>query len=328
MNIRFFNEDDTPAVVALWNESAETECVLRRIRDEDFERKYLNAPGFEKRFAFVAEEGEKVVGFICGDRKHEFLPGETEENTPGYLSVIFVAQKNRGHGVGTALLQALEGALQEAGKRFMRLDNNDPINKDWVIPGTTAQHNNAPGVDEECPAFKFLLSRGYTHLCSEIAMYLDLSKYVPPKDFFEKRERLAAEGVTTGRYDTKLHYEFDGMCDRVHSEYWRKVLEDETAKENPRPIIAATVPGHIVGFTGPVDLEKNGRGWFTGICTDPLYEKRGIATVLFNLLMQEFVQEGAKYSTLFTGSDNHAQRVYLRAGFAIVRRFAQLEKKF
>ena len=77
-----------------------------------------------------------------------------------------------------------------------------------------------------------------------------------------------------------------------------------------------------MGFTGPVDKQKSGRGWFTGICTDPLFERRGIATVLFNLLMQAFVEEGAAFSTLFTGTDNHAQKIYRAAGMRTVRQFS------
>ena len=57
-----------------------------------------------------------------------------------------------------------------------------------------------------------------------------------------------------------------------------------------------------------------------------MYERRGIASVLFNLLMQEFIAEGAAFSTLFTGEENHAQRIYLRAGFRVVRRFSVMEK--
>ena len=94
----------------------------------------------------------------------------------------------------------------------------------------------------------------------------------------------------------------------------------------PRPILAATHEGKIVCFTGPVDKQKSGRGWFSGICTDPLYERRGIASVMFNLLMQEFVDAGAAFSTLFTGDDNHAQRIYYNAGLRVVKRFSIMRK--
>ena len=142
----------------------------------------------------------------------------------------------------------------------------------------------------------------------------------------EHRAQLAQQGIVAGLYDVSLKAEFDGMCDRVGSEYWRQVLKEETAKENPRPILAAVTDGHIVGFTGPVDRQENGRGWFTGICTDPLYERRGIAGVLFNDLMGEFIKVGAAYSTLFTGTENHAQRLYLKTGFRPARYFAIMKK--
>ena len=82
----------------------------------------------------------------------------------------------------------------------------------------------------------------------------------------------------------------------------------------------------IIGFTGPVDLQRSGRGWFTGICTDPDWGGRGIATVLFNLLMKEFVAEGAAFCSLFTGAQNHAQKIYQRAGLRVTSRWAVLSQ--
>ena len=204
----------------------------------------------------------------------------------------------------------------------------NPVNLDWVVPGTPGhEHNNAPGVDEAGPAYPFLQKRGFTARAREAAMYLDLKDFQKQPDIEEKREVLRRQGITAGLYDPTLRYEFDGMCDRVGSEYWRKVLREETSSPSPRPILAATVPGHVVAFTGPVDRQENGRGWFTGICTDPLYEKRGIATVLFSDLLERFLLAGVRYSTLFTGTENHAQRLYARAGFRPVRHFAIMEKR-
>ncbi|MBQ8094901.1 MAG: GNAT family N-acetyltransferase, partial [Clostridia bacterium] len=77
----------------------------------------------------------------------------------------------------------------------------------------------------------------------------------------------------------------------------------------------------------PVDRQKSGRVLFTGICTDPEYEHRGIATVLFSMLMAEFAREGAAFSTLFTGADNRAQQIYARAGMRIVRHFTLMTMK-
>ena len=118
------------------------------------------------------------------------------------------------------------------------------------------------------------------------------------------------------------------------SEYWRNVLKQEIAAwhedrpnsdpdlwvdgikpEGPRPILVAMKDDHIIGFTGPVGRQQSGRGWFTGICVDPNFGGRSIGTVLFNMLMVEFKKVGAGFSSLFTGTENHAQKIYRRAGF-------------
>ena len=347
MDIRFFRQDDVDAIVALWNESVEAGEVVFRTADKAYWHEKIELdPNFTPDFTFVAEEEGKLVGFISGLCKKVMLNGETEDNTPGYITCFFVQKDHRLKGIGRALVETLENAFRTAGKKSISCGGN-PINLDWIIPGTPGHdHNNAPAMDEGCPGFPFLKALGYQVTASEIAMYLDLSKYAPWDGFEAQREKLASEGVYVGRYDTDLDYDYDGMCDRVGSEYWREALRSEIAchKENrpntdirflpngkvpkgPRPILVATCDGHIVAQTGPIDLQESGRGFFTGICTDPLYERRGIASVLFNVLMQEFIAEGAKFSTLFTGDSNHAQRIYKRSGFNVVRRFSIMEKE-
>lgn len=60
----------------------------------------------------VAAEGNKVVGFIL-----------SEENPPlAHLITLDVAEKERRHGVGTALLEALESNLAARGVRAVLLE--------------------------------------------------------------------------------------------------------------------------------------------------------------------------------------------------------------
>lgn len=325
MEIRAFVRGDLPQIVALWNGCVERgEVLYRPLKEAYFEEKFL---GFAGTQIFVAAEGDTVCGFMAGCRPVDFLPGQTEENTPAYLSVIMVDAPYRRQGVGSALLDAFEAHYKALGKKSLAVSSLCPINLDWVIPGTPGhEHNNMPGMDEDCLGYAFLKNRGYAVYVREVAMYLNLAEYAPKPEVEARRAALAEQGIVAGVYDVAQHAEFDGMCDRVGSEYWRQVLREETAKENPRPILAAVHDGHIVGFTGPVDKQENGRGWFTGICTDPLYEKRGIAGVLFNDLMGQFIKVGAAYSTLFTGTENHAQRLYLKTGFKPARYFAILKK--
>lgn len=325
MNIRTFKQDDIAKIVSIWNSCVSRgEVLYRPLTQQYFNEKFLQHPG---TVILTASEEAEVCGFVIGCRKTEFLPGQTEENTPAYLSVIMVPEKCRHRGIGKALLSAFESYFSSLGKTSFAVSSLCPINLDWVIPGTPGhEHNNMPGIDEECMGFGFLRNHGYTVAVRDVAMYLNLAEYNKKPEVEERRAQLAREGISAGLYDISLKADFDGMCDRVGSEYWRQVLKDETEKEYPRPILAAVTNGHIVGFTGPVDKQENGRGWFTGICTDPLYERRGIAGVLFNDLMEEFIKIGAEYSTLFTGTENHAQRLYLKTGFRPARYFAIMKK--
>jgi ribosomal protein S18 acetylase RimI-like enzyme len=334
---------DISQVVQLFNHSCESgEVVYSPLSQSAFENDFLK-PNMR---VFVAADGNKIAGFVHGTQKDVFLPGQTHENTPGYLTLIFVDKAYRSRGIGRKLTDMLSGAFYASGKKSVECSESNPLHLSWRIPGTLGHdHNKAPGVDENCAGYGFLQKTGFEAKHHEIAMYLDLKDYVWPESMTKVRERLTSEGIFTGRYDAKLKYEFDGMCDRVGSEYWRHVLQTETAAwqkgepnedpdlwvdgikpAGPRPILAATYENHIVGFTGPVDKQKSGRGWFTGICVDPDFGRRSIGEVLFHLLLQEFVHEDAAFSTLFTGLENHAQRIYARAGFRIVCNFAVMEK--
>ena len=325
VEIRDYAGGDLSAIVRIWNGCVRRgEVLYRPLTEAYFEEKFLGEPGAQ---ILVAQADGAVVGFLAGCRQTAFLPGQTEENTPAYLSVMMVDEPARRRGIGSALLAAFEQRFAALGKRVFAVSSNCPINLDWVIPGTPGhEHNNMPGVDEGCMGYAFLLGRGYAVAVREVAMYLDLSQYRKAPEIEEKRAALRAQGITAGLYDPAQGAEFDGMCDRVGSEYWRQVLREETGAAHPRPILAAVKDGHIVGFTGPVDRQENGRGWFTGICTDPLYERRGIASVLFSDLMEQFIRVGAAYSTLFTGTQNHAQRLYLRTGFRPARFFSIMKK--
>lgn len=50
-------------------------------------------------------------------------------------------------------------------------------------------------------------------------------------------------------------------------------------------------------------------------------------SVLFELLLDGFKTKGAKFSTLFTGVDNPARKIYERTGFKAVRNWAVMGKE-
>ena len=214
-----------PAAAALFNQSvADGEMIFSPLDEAVFERRFFQ-PGAH---AFAAEENGELIGFIHGACKTAFLNKENNENTPGYLSVVVVRKDKRRQGVGSALVAALEDAFRAAGKRRAACNDSTPVHMNWTIPGTPGHdHNNAPGVDERCEGYPFLLHRGYQAAFTEIAMYLDLSKFQWDPALDAKITALNAEGIRVGRWTPDCGTEHDRLCDHVGSEYWRHVLDTE-----------------------------------------------------------------------------------------------------
>ena len=332
--IRLATDADVPAMLALWNQSvAAQEVVFASLTPQTFRNRLMQP----ESCLLVAQAGQQLAGWL-----HAAVPQGGE----AYLTAIFVHQDVRRQGIGRQLMASLESRMCALGKQVLAVSGNNPVKTAWCVPGTPGHdHNNAPGVDEACAGYPFLQAVGMAQHFCEVAMYRNLAGYAWPSAMDDIHKQLANEGITVGLYDGKQTLAYEGMCDRVGSEYWRGVLrqelhawqsgvpcEDATLwadglrPQGPRPLLMAIHGDQIVGFTGPVDKQQSGRGWFTGICVDPLYGKRSIGALLFEMLLRQFVAQGATFSTLFTGSENHAQRIYLRAGFTPVRRFAVMVK--
>lgn len=97
MKIRLLRRDDLPQVVALWNESCGAgETVLSPLTEAGFEALFFANPEYDGQFSFVWEEAGAAVGFISGTAPRVFLPGETPENTPGFLTCVFVKRPAAG----------------------------------------------------------------------------------------------------------------------------------------------------------------------------------------------------------------------------------------
>ena len=340
IRLRPMESRDYPSVEALWNACVKAgEVLYYPLTEKRFLETFVRHEGCEPGNLLVAETDGRITGMV-----HGVAPGTFRLSRPGqaYLTCLLVAPEARGQGVGSALLRTLKARMREAGADTLYISSLNPVSLAWRIPGTPGHdHNNMPGLDTDCAGWGFFLHRGFQEKYREAAFYRDLADYRLPEEILIRQDQLLREGIRTGYWQPSWGDQFDGMCDRVGSEYWRDVLSTEitawkTGQPNaderfwpdgrrpdgPRPLLTAVCQGQIVGFTGPVDRQESGRGWFTGICTDPLFERHGIATVLFNLLMNAFVQEGAAFTTLFTGLTSHARKVYERAGLRPIREFA------
>lgn len=328
MEIVQFNDKHIDEVIQLWNESCKDEMPYKSFTREGFIKKFMENPNFSYKGTFVGIIDGRVMGFANGLFRKEFLPGQTHENTPGYLTFILIDKGYRNKGYGTDLLKAVEDYFISNGKKQIQVIFFNPINLEWYVPGTDGHdHNNAPGVDISGPGYEFLKKNGYAERSKELSFYLDLNQFTLSEKTLAKIEELKQKDIYVGVYDKTKHFGFDELFDDLKAEDWRKGVNDNLALDNPYPLIIASHNGKICGFTGPIKVQESGRGWFIGIGTHSAYRGLGIMTILFDMLLDGFKKAGAKFSTLFTGIENPARKTYERAGYSIVKTWAVMRKE-
>lgn len=327
VSIKKFEDKYTHEIIDLWNEICLDEVPYKMLSSNDFNEKFLSNPYFDYNGTFVLIENERVVGFTNAIYKKDFLPGETFENLPGYITMVMVRKDKRGRGYGRLLIESAEKYLKESGKSLVKIDFLNPINLEWIIPGTfNHDHPNAPGVDMDGDGYGFFKKMGYIERNVEVSMYTDLSKFYLSDDINKRYKKLWDEGVAVEIYDKSKHIGLDSFFDNLNNEYWRKCINDNLNQAEPFPFIVAAYRGKVCGFAGPLEIEKSGRGKFCGIGVEPAFEGKGIGTVLFFMLCLNFKEINAGFMSLFTGQNGNARKIYSLAGFKVVRKWALFKK--
>lgn len=325
MQIKQFEVNHVEQVVALWNRSVATETIYKGFTKESFVKKFLDNPFFDFNGTFVAEEDGKIIGFANAIMKND---GKPASETPGYVTCVAVDKQHQRQGIGSELLKALEAYLKAAGKTIIRLLFFNPINLEWIVPGTKDHdHPNAPAVPFNSPFYFLLMANGYIIGGQQQDSYhLNIVNYELPKKVVDKNAENAKDGYTIEIYDEKKHHGFKELFEALNNPGWHEATMSNLAKEKPDPMLVVQKDGEILGWTGPLFTQESGRGYFAGIGVHPNTQGRGLGKSLFCELVYQSKLNGAKFMTLFTGSENPARNIYLYAGFKIVQSFAILRK--
>lgn len=327
ISVKKLEDSYIPEVIELWNTLCREEILYKPLTVNDFKDKFVKNPNFDYDGTFILLEDNKVCGFANGIYKKDYLPGETFENTPGYMTMVMVKRDKRRKGYGRLLVENVEKYLKESGKNSVRIDFFNPVNLQWIIPGTlNHDHPNAPGVDKDGAAYEFFKKIGYIERNVEVSMYNDLSKFELSDEINRKYNKLYNEGISIEVYDKSKHEGLSTFFDNLNNEHWRKDINDNLLLESPLPFLVAAKDGKICGFAGPLEIEESGRGKFCGIGVEPGFEGKGIGTLLFFMLCYNFKKIGAAFMSLFTGENGNARKIYSSAGFEVVRRWALFKK--
>ena len=312
--IRIFESGDRQALYRLWNEEG-TRLGYAPLTEVKFRSLLPEHPDFAEELTFLLEETGEIFGFISG----------CVVGTVGYITCLILREAADTAENTAKLLNVLEEAFREKGAERSAVSFFNPIRLPWVIPGTDGhQHNNVPGVAVELPLYERLLALGYEEKSRECALYYDLANHTTPDWVEEKASQMAERGYTVARYDAGRHVGLEERLESLGNPQW--VAEITDAGRMGMDLLVGLKGDVCAGFTGPVYPEETGRGYLSGVAVAPQYERNGLGTLLFYRLLQREKEVGSKYMSIFTGVDNHAKRIYLEAGFRVVRTFAVMSK--
>jgi len=289
-----------------------------------FMKKFLENPYFCSDCTFIVTHLDQVIGYGSGLYKKVIVQNEVK--SIGYVTMVVVSSNYRRKKIGSQLLEKIEAVLNKKGVSRIDCSFFNPINLNWMIPNTNKhEHPNAPGVVYPSDAYHFFLNHGYHAVAKENAYYLKLSEFELPSAIKEKVEDLKEQGITFEYFDqTKHHY--GDLFDRLGNEAWKEEIT-KASVEKKLPVLTPIYQNEAIGFTGPLYVEENGRGYFTGIGVHPNYRSNGVGKILFFLLCYHLKQLGAIYMSLFTGEENKARRMYENANFKIVKSFYVMRKE-
>lgn len=309
-----------PEVIALWNEWA-VKDGYKEMTEERFDAIIRSNPHFGAEHAFLWLEDGRVQGFACGCTGDELPLGDVA----GYMTCAVLPDGRKTDELYGELLTALENSFAAKGKRQSEVLFFNPMQLPWYIPDTPGhEHNNAPGVPLDSPLHRYLLRRGYAERAVEHAMYMPLDGFAVSEETERKEAKATESGYRVELLDAGKHTGLQEMLEALGNPLWQREVSRSAAEGVP--VVLAARRGEAVGFAGPVIREASGRGWFAGIGVHPEHEGHGLGTILFSRLCEAFRNVGADYMSLYTGSTNSAMRIYEKAGFRTVKRFAVMRK--
>ena len=326
MQYRTYKETMLPQLVWLWKEEAVRIRYKAYESPEEWKAELLDKPDFDPEGCILAfTDSGSLAGFVTAVSQKEFLPGQNNDNTPGYIFMLAVKEEYEGRGVGTGLLEKAEAYLKAQGKHEVRISHKCPVKMSWYIDREGHEHNKAPGIRTDSPGYGFFLRRGYELVQKEVSYYLELEKFYIPADIQERILKLEQEGIRTAWFDGARNFGYEEMFGRLKDQSFLKKFRDGI-REHKKILIVEDRDGRVMGTAGTVYPEKNGRGFFSALAVDPADGGKGIGNVLFFSLCQELKDMGAEYMTLFVTETNFARRIYEKAGFMAVQEWAILKK--
>lgn len=319
MSIVEFQEYMIEDVVKLWNDNVYNKTIYKKIDKSIFFKTFLNNKYYENKYTLVYKKNDKIIGFINGTVN-------PQNSQQGHITCIIVDEKHQRNYIGTKLLNNLEKIFKDNGIKHIRQIFFNPINLEWIIPHTKQHdHPNSPGVDYNSDFYLFLINNGFNlDGDNQDVYYLNIEEFEYSNKVKNINKKISKLGYKIEFYNKERHYGYEELFADLNNDVWLDVFINNI-DENPMLVVVRE--NEILGWTGPLYTQESKRGYFAGIGIHSKLRGKGIGTSLFEELLMQSKNNGAKFMSLFTGSKNPARNIYLNSGFKIVKSFAILGKE-
>lgn len=310
VTVRPFRGADETALIQLWNASMTYDPIDAAV----LRTRVLLDPNFTSRNLLVAEDAGELVGFVLGLIRQVplFLQGLEPER--GWITAFGVHPGRRRQGIGRMLFVEMMARFIAAGRRQIEIA---PYTPNYFIPGVD--------MDAYAPALYFLESLGWQRVSTPISMRAELTGFQLPAEIVELEQKLAAQGV-----DIRLVTAADlpalmpFIADKFGWDWYRFAQEYLLMLFGPGAddicFLVAVQGERIVGYC------QQRRERFGPFGVDPALRSQGIGRVLLFRCLAEMLAKGF-HCAWFQWTGRNAARLYERAGFHTVRRFAVMRRE-
>lgn len=314
IRIRTIQNGDFENVVKLWNETYEDEPINNVV----FKRKVLLDVNFDPDGFIIAEDGQKMRGFIyIIMRKVPIDAGGDLEPEKSWINGVGILPEDFEY-VGRKLLDAAEDFVVSRGAKNIRAMT--------YTPNYFTQGFNIKKQQHYIQLFK---EAGYKVVFESVSMDRDLLAYKEPPDVKETKACLESEGYTFCHLSDELLLPFLDFMKNYQPPGWmhrvRKLLLDNNDYTR---VQIAMYKGEVIGFNihndpdgsperfGPFGVRKDFRG-------------KGIGKVLLSECLLTMKARGL-HNTWFqmNSPGGTANFLYKKLGFVETRRYVILEKNF
>jgi ribosomal protein S18 acetylase RimI-like enzyme len=310
MNIIDYSDCYRKNIVEIWNNS----LVKDLVNMQDLARLISNDPNFDSTLCPLMIEETAIAGFAIGIKRKVPYYSRGLERDSGWIIASGVLPEYRSKGIGTKLLDYLEGRLYESGVQKIIIGSYSP---NYFMPGLDC--------DSYPDARRLLTKRGYQLYDPHYSMYRVLFGYEIPEIVKLKKVEAEKKGYRFAAYTESDENALLEFLSENFSASWlhnAKTLITQNRAED-QTFLCFSPNGEIVGFVQRGMNNQSSR--FGPFGVKESCRNHSIGSILLAHMLYDMAKRGI-YLAYFMTTDEIGARLYKRFEFSKFRTFYDCKK--